>query len=578
MVKVAKKYKVVLDTPNPTETLKGVMPVWYHVAAEEGRDVSNTKSAKCLRKEHKVRTVAQCARMAGRITLPQTEHRNSAECPCMECVRDRVETNCDNPARCAAAAKKMVDKLVPKWKPDGDRIKDNLTLTKTRIEENEIVRAENGRILFNPTIAQGTPLNMAFRIFVEGEAEVGAAIRTRRTFQVVQEETEVFTDGACMDNGLASARAGSGVWFGDDDPRNTAGRVPGQNQSNQTAEIYAVELAHRSVPPFAPLHIVTDSEYVVKGLTRRLLEWEKMGWIGVQNAQEMKEVAALLRTRSAPTTFRWVKGHDGIKGNEEADKLAKEGADMDKAFLPQNLPAPKRFLKQGAAMASLTQKLAYKGIRRQKRVKLSDKTWKRVEAVVEEIKKWGGKRHETANVWKQIRKEPIEKKHRDFIWKTLHGAHRIGTYWSAIPGYEERAKCKMCNVDEDMKHILTECGATGQALLWRLARDLLVRKGVPAPEAPTQGLYIGAALVSVEVDEKPDPGKTRLAKIVLTETAYLIWKLRCERVIEWQDDEGRQHSEQKVAARWRAVEVGYMPTTLTFGRGQNRHKSASCSA
>ncbi|KAI0334323.1 ribonuclease H-like protein [Cubamyces sp. BRFM 1775] len=330
-----------------------------------------------------------------------------------------------------------------------------------------------------------------------------------------------------MDNGLANARAGSGVWFGNNDVRNVAGRVPGQRQSNQTAEIYAVELAHR----------ITDSE--------RLLEWEKAGWIG--------EVAALLRTRSAPTTFRWVKGHSGVEGNEGADKLAKEGAEMDRMYLPQNLPAPKRFLKQGAEMASLTQKLAYKGIRRQKRVELSDKTKGRVEGILKEIEEWEGKRHETESIWKQIRKEPVEKKHRDFVWKTLHGAHRIGTYWKAIPGYEERAKCRTCGEDEDMRHILTECRATGQALLWRLVRDILAKRDVRMPERPNLGLYTGAALLSVEEDEKPNPGKTRLAKIVLTETAYLIWKLRCERVIEWQNEENKQHSERAIIAKWRAA-------------------------
>ncbi|KAI0326649.1 hypothetical protein GY45DRAFT_1258552, partial [Cubamyces sp. BRFM 1775] len=258
IVKVAKRYNVVLDTPNPTEDLKGAMPVWYHIAAGEGRDAPNSKSSRCLRRNHKVSTVAQCTRMAGRITRPRTEHRNSAEYPCMECVCDRVDTECDNLARCAAAARKVIGKLLPKWRPDGTRTEDNLTLTRKRLEENEVARAENGRIVFNPTITQGTPLTMAFRVFAGEAVEAGAAGRTPRGFQVAQEETEVYTDRACMKNGLANARARSGVWFGDNDERNAAERVPGQHQSNQTAEIHAVKMAHRRVPPFVPLHIVTD--------------------------------------------------------------------------------------------------------------------------------------------------------------------------------------------------------------------------------------------------------------------------------------------------------------------------------
>ena len=54
----------------------------------------------------------------------------------------------------------------------------------------------------------------------------------------VNERIEVFTDGCCFGNNLYENRkAGSGVFFGDGDPRNLAIKVPG-NQTNQRAEIY----------------------------------------------------------------------------------------------------------------------------------------------------------------------------------------------------------------------------------------------------------------------------------------------------------------------------------------------------
>ena len=38
----------------------------------------------------------------------------------------------------------------------------------------------------------------------------------------VLRETNVYTDGACVDNGKAYARAGYGVYFGKNDPRNVS--------------------------------------------------------------------------------------------------------------------------------------------------------------------------------------------------------------------------------------------------------------------------------------------------------------------------------------------------------------------
>ena len=53
------------------------------------------------------------------------------------------------------------------------------------------------------------------------------------------------------------------------------------------------------------------------------------------NADLFKRAAYLLKKRTAPTLFEWVKGHQGVQGNEESDKLAKEGASKHE---PDRLP------------------------------------------------------------------------------------------------------------------------------------------------------------------------------------------------------------------------------------------------
>ena len=110
------------------------------------------------------------------------------------------------------------------------------------------------------------------------------------------------------------------------------------------------------------MKIISDSQYAINGLTTHLPQWEDQGWIGIQNAPFFKKAAYLLRKRTAPTTFQWIKGHSGDDRNEECDRLAKEGA---RRLTPDNLDLeiPKEFNIQGAKLATLTQSSAYKGIR-----------------------------------------------------------------------------------------------------------------------------------------------------------------------------------------------------------------------
>ena len=49
----------------------------------------------------------------------------------------------------------------------------------------------------------------------------------------------VFTDGACSNNGKQNAKAGIGVFFEENDPRNVSRRVDGK-QTNNTAELTAI--------------------------------------------------------------------------------------------------------------------------------------------------------------------------------------------------------------------------------------------------------------------------------------------------------------------------------------------------
>ena len=123
----------------------------------------------------------------------------------------------------------------------------------------------------------------------------------------------VYIDGWCLQNGTDNAVSGGGVL-----------RVPGNAQYNQVGELAAVVVALKSAPRNADLTIVTDSQYVITCLTNSVPQWEDSGWPGVPNTPWIKAAAYTLRRRSAPTRFKWVKGHNSDRGNEQADTLATE--------------------------------------------------------------------------------------------------------------------------------------------------------------------------------------------------------------------------------------------------------------
>ena len=149
----------------------------------------------------------------------------------------------------------------------------------------------------------------------------------------------VYTDGACpgQHTGDKEARlAGCGVWFGHGDERNIGTANPFPPHTSNRAEMVAVLLAmqafRRSGESAArDLHVMSDSEYVVRGMREWLPAWEKRqfrraGGAPVKNADLWKKLSAERRALGGWVTFEHVRGHAGDEGNEEADRLAREGA------------------------------------------------------------------------------------------------------------------------------------------------------------------------------------------------------------------------------------------------------------
>jgi len=145
----------------------------------------------------------------------------------------------------------------------------------------------------------------------------------------------IYTDGAARGNGMASSIAGVGVYFGPQDPRNISEPLTGPRQTNQRAELTAIQRALDMAPRDRSVTIYSDSSYAIKCVTEWFTAWRRNGWVTankkvVENRDLVEAVLARIEERQAlgsRTKFQWLKGHDGDPGNVAADELAVQGAE-----------------------------------------------------------------------------------------------------------------------------------------------------------------------------------------------------------------------------------------------------------
>ena len=112
----------------------------------------------------------------------------------------------------------------------------------------------------------------------------------------------------------------------------------------------------------------------------------------------------------------------------------------------------------------------------------------------------------------------------------------------------------MCNMTESMNHILTQCREENTQLIWCLAQNLWPHWNTPWPEIDL-GIILGCGCINVQPNDREGnnpqqrrktlQGPTQLLQIIISESAYLIWVLRCERVIQ-----EKMLTESEIRTRW----------------------------
>tara|TARA_Y100000310_G_scaffold320866_1_gene377749 strand:- start:1691 stop:2161 length:471 start_codon:yes stop_codon:yes gene_type:complete len=141
------------------------------------------------------------------------------------------------------------------------------------------------------------------------------------------EYQEIWTDGACINNGAPDAKGGMGIFSPKSGIHVSAPWEESGIPTNQKCELLAVIIAVEMTE--GPIIIRTDSEYVVRGFNEWLSDWKVRGWKtsrrrDLKNSKLWKRLDYITKNRDVILTH--VRGHSGIEENEVADQYAYAGA------------------------------------------------------------------------------------------------------------------------------------------------------------------------------------------------------------------------------------------------------------
>ncbi len=551
MVKVAKKYGVRLEGLAFARSILNKMPMWNHACADRiklGRLSVPSRLLTCLQSNHKARTVEDFVTLAR--TLEYEGHRPRATCQCEACARLKATEECSNPHLCCVRAKDILGTLPGKWDPRRRQPED---YEEHAMEELRRERLNEDLVPFDRKVTTHGNPGHAFRIFTDGEAPTNGLL----TMELAEEgeELTIATDGSCTNNGEKNARAGAGIYVEEDHELNASIRLPTYlEQTNQTGELVATLLAVSRAATTTRAVQQTDSRTTMDSVTKWRQRHEDTGYITQKNADLTRTTIAELRMRRAHTLFQWVKGHSGHARNEAADRLAAVGAGkLTEDHVSLEIPRP--FVLSGAKLQAITQKLAYWAIRAKKdqRTMPRPRAIANLDRITSGLEATCGTALHNDTIWLSLRTKHVTRQASQFIWMAIHDGYMIGTHWlrpKMSAELQARATCTVCGECETMSHIIFECTATGRETIWGLLKTIWELTKAQWYE-PCWGTTFGAACVTFKSAEGNRLTTVEhLWCILCTEALHLIWKLRCERVIQ---NEGRDFTEAEVTNRFHSA-------------------------
>jgi ribonuclease HI len=136
------------------------------------------------------------------------------------------------------------------------------------------------------------------------------------------EKINVYTDGSCK----LETRQGGWAYILDYKGYRKIGANHQSATTNNRMELTAAIAALSTIKDASiPVEVLTDSQYLTKGY-ESLEKWRSHGWRRVDNKpianQDLWELLEIQCQRFNTLQFTWIRGHNGNKWNEYADKIA----------------------------------------------------------------------------------------------------------------------------------------------------------------------------------------------------------------------------------------------------------------
>ncbi|KAJ3568915.1 hypothetical protein NP233_g5392 [Leucocoprinus birnbaumii] len=558
LVKTMKACNARAEPPMPSAAVQLAMPAWRHPGGGNySRHHTRTQRATCLRRNHGVETIRDLMIVAARLT--DWRHKKRRNCACAICKQDRERTNCTNPNRCARQAWDLLGDIGPKWDPRRRLLEYEEPLAIQQEGHLRITERDNNAAPFNADVTTGDDLGDTFRIFLPRENSTNLApspdIMTPRRDDPIKHITLT---------AITTFKSDHNNYYGVASPDDNTSRpilikIPeAWPKNNLTLELTAIAHTLHHTDPGTDIVFTTSNAQVRDVLSTRMRIREAIAWVNTPAPRELlMSIVAKMQARTGASAIRYAKTKADfleIKHlrNRERDNLRRGRMQPIPLRLPET---PSRYTTKGAKLQALSQADIYRIIKNEKALRVNQRRQTQINlAIVQHaVGDLNQRFPEPAEVWRGIRDREIPKNIRSFIWKAIHGALKIGEYWERIPNYEQRGQCNTCGGREDLEHILDDCPNTGQGVVNRLAYELLRRKGVTLPRRRS-AVMLGSPLIRIRNNKgKTRRGATRLTKIVLTESLYLIWRLRNEWRLRRDADPERRHTKLEITRRWTAT-------------------------